>query len=236
MSLRKYVCVLIVFALLFAVGAAADEDGTAEIFPPVKNTTVPSPEATVVPTTASTTVPSPEATVVPATVSTTVPSPEETTDGQESPEQKQYSDTSKLSFPKSGNDIKNLIPEIQTVQSEALEKAGAASSQSQEEELQPASAPLPQYLSGGTADSYPLTSSDARTVYPGSTAFVYEKIRINITEDGRTATSISYMSGHLLYERIGKPDCSQHHSGGYKRRHQSLGYLCWRLYRCLSDL
>ncbi|MCQ2356883.1 MAG: hypothetical protein MJ014_07775 [Methanocorpusculum sp.] len=51
----------------------------------------------------------------------------------------------------------------------------------------------PQYLSGGTAESYPL-SSDARTVYLGSIAFVYEKIKIKIT-DTAYATSIAYMSG-----------------------------------------
>lgn len=56
----------------------------------------------------------------------------------------------------------------------------------------PLSAPVPQYLSGGTAKSY-LLSGDAPTIYPGSTAFVYEKIKIKITDNPETyATSLTY--------------------------------------------
>lgn len=58
----------------------------------------------------------------------------------------------------------------------------------------PTSTPTPQYITGGTPQHYPI-SGDVRTVYPESTAFVYEKIKIQITGDGKTATSIAYMSG-----------------------------------------
>ncbi|WP_338095031.1 hypothetical protein [Methanorbis furvi] len=49
-----------------------------------------------------------------------------------------------------------------------------------------------QYLTSGPTEAYPI-SGDAREVYPSGTAFVYEKIRINIAP-GQYATSIVYMS------------------------------------------
>ncbi|MCZ0862078.1 hypothetical protein [Methanocorpusculum vombati] len=234
---------LIVFALLFAAGAAADEGGTEEDSSPAKIPTVPTTEATTVPTTVITTVPTTEATTVQTTEITTVPTTEATTvqtteiptvptteettvqtteiptmptteattviptqqptettqesesGEQKSPEQKPYADTEKSSLPEDVEGIQGLLKKQKTVLEEALEEADAkvAASTRQEEEPQPVSVPSPQYLSGGTAESYPL-NGDARLVYPGNTAFVYEKIKIQITASAY-ATSIAYMSG-----------------------------------------
>ncbi|MDE2519087.1 MAG: hypothetical protein O0W93_06705 [Methanocorpusculum sp.] len=209
--MRKYVFVLIIFALLFAVGTgtAADEDGTTEDLSPAEITTPPTTEATTLPTTVMTTEPTTEVTTVPTaetpTMSTTtVPTQQPTETARESEpeeqkflEQKQYAEEGKSSFPESIEDIPGLFKKQKTIQEQALEKTAtkaAASTNPEEEETQPVSEPSPQYLSGGTAASYPLTSGDARTVYPGSTAFVYEKIKIKITET-TYATSLSYMSG-----------------------------------------
>ncbi|MDE2524268.1 MAG: hypothetical protein O0X96_03980, partial [Methanocorpusculum sp.] len=73
--MRKYVFVLIIFALLFAVGTgtAADEDGTTEDLSPAEITTPPTTEATTLPTTVMTTPPATEATTLPTTVMTTPP-------------------------------------------------------------------------------------------------------------------------------------------------------------------
>ena len=167
-------------------------------------TTVPTTESTMVQTTVATTVPTTESTTMQTTVATTVPTaettraptPEETTpvetvptmeESAEKPGEKMYADTGK-SREFNREELGETREQVQAKTSE--ESITPLST----EEPVPVSIPAPQYLSGGTAESYPLQSVDARTVYPGSTAFVYEKIKIRITEH-TYATSIVYMSG-----------------------------------------
>lgn len=223
---------LLVFALLFTAGAAAEEGGAEEDSSPAKITTAPTTEPTTGPTTLMTTLPTTKVTTVattevitapatetptvaatevttapatetPTVAATEVPTQKLTETTQESetwdqkfPEQKQYADAGKSSLPESIEDIPGLLKKQKTIQEQALEETDAEAdvSTQQEEEPHPVSVPSPQYLPGGTAESYPLLSGDARTVYPCSTAFVYEKIKIKIT-DTTCATSIAYMSG-----------------------------------------
>lgn len=176
--------------------------------PTTKVTTVATTEVITAPATETPTVAATEVTTAPATetptvAATEVPTQKLTETTQESepwdqkfPEQKQYADAGKSSLPESIEDIPGLLKKQKTIQEQALEETDAEAdvSTQQEEEPHPVSVPSPQYLPGGTAESYPLLSGDARTVYPCSTAFVYEKIKIKIT-DTTCATSIAYMSG-----------------------------------------
>ncbi|MDV0442848.1 hypothetical protein [Methanorbis rubei] len=80
-----------------------------------------------------------------------------------------------------------------TTTTEPTETTTTATTTEPTETTTTATTTTPQYLTGGPTEAYPI-SGDAREVYPGDTAFVYEKIRINIAP-GQYATSIAYMSG-----------------------------------------
>ncbi len=182
-------------------------------------TTAPTTEVTTVPTTVVTTAPTTEVTTVPTTVEITVTvtipdTIEPVVEGTEEPEEvptetpvKQET-LEETTFPdkptaETGLDWKDFIADVEKLNPQtpgptpvSEEVIPSVMSLIEESEESPAAASVPAspiYISGGTPQSYPI-SGDAREVYPGNTVFVYEKIRIKITES-KYATSIAYMSG-----------------------------------------